>query len=163
MKKRAASLVIVVSGITWWLTLPPPPQSISSSTPARASTAQPTTTVSLPTEKQAEATVAIEDLPSLPDFSTLSEEEVHHAPEALIEAGEAIQRMIAAAEADRPKRKPTLTSLLECAANDGYPAALRALCYREGLSGIQRWDEAISVSDYSIPVAIQTLAQKATH
>lgn len=159
MKKRAASLVIVVSGIAWWLTLPPPPPSLTTSTPNSVTTPQ-APAAPLPAAVKAEALVEIDELPSLPDFSTLSEEEVHQTPEALIQAGEAIHRLIAEAETEPRKRKATLSSLFGCAANEEYPKALRALCYREGVSGIQRWDEAISLSDYSIPLEIQTLAQK---
>jgi hypothetical protein len=162
MKKRAASLVIVVSGIAWWLTLPSPPPSLTTSTPDPVATPQ-SPAAPLPDTKKVEALVEIDELPSLPDFSTLTEEEVHQTPEALIQAGEAIHKMIAAAEVEPQKRKATLSSLLDCAANKEYPKALRAQCYREGLSGIQRWDVTMSLSDYAIPVDIQTLSHKASN
>lgn len=159
MKKRAASVVIIVSAIGWWLTLPPPPQPVSSTTPPPEVMPK----IISPPIKQDEIPVVIEELPSLPDFSSLSEEEVHQTPEALIQAGEVVHRLIATAEEEPIKRRAVLNSLLTCAANADYPAALRALCYREGLNGMQRWDEALSLSDYAIPVEIQTLAQKATN
>lgn len=99
-------------------------------------------------------------LPTLNDLGRLTEEEVHHTPEIVIQGGKIIHETLEEAENNPERREETLAFFFDCSSNQELAPAIRAMCWNRAVKAVSRWDIFIPISEYNVPNEIKLLAEK---
>lgn len=107
-----------------------------------------------------ELSVAMKQLPTMKDMEGLTEEEVHHTPDAVVEGGMLIGSLLEEAEKNPAKREETLKFFKSCAENSELMPAIRAVCWKRTLDQIPEWKIFLPISDADVPEDIKSLSSK---
>lgn len=99
-------------------------------------------------------------LPTLNDLGRLTEEEVHHTPEIVLQGGKIIYETLEEAENHPERREETLAFFFDCSSNQDLAPAIRAMCWNKAVKAVSRWDIFIPISEYNVPNEIKLLAEK---
>lgn len=102
----------------------------------------------------------IDKLPTVESLRKLTEDEIHHTPAAIIEGGKLIGRMIEQAHRDPALREETVKVLHECAQSENVATAIRAVCWKNTLTHIEKWKVFVPVSQSRIPPRVLELSSK---
>lgn len=103
---------------------------------------------------------SLKELPTVDDLQTLTEEEVHHTPEIVIEGGRRVGQILEEAENHQERRQETIKFLVECAESKNVVPAIRALCWNKTLVKIPVWKVFYPISEAEVPQEIQELGLK---
>ncbi|WPU64757.1 hypothetical protein [Peredibacter starrii] len=115
-------------------------------------------TTSTPSTDPKELSVKMTELPSLRDLEGLTDEEVHHTPDFIVEGGMKIGQLIDEANANPAKREETLKFMKSCAENDDLVPAIRAVCWKKTLTQINNWEIFLPISDAKVSDEVKNLA-----
>lgn len=107
-----------------------------------------------------ELSVSMNELPTLSDLEGLTDEEVHHTAEFILEAGRKIGLLIEEADSNPVKREETLKFLKSCAENVDLVPAIRAVCWKKTMSQITIWKIFLPISDAKVSDEIKNLASQ---
>lgn len=99
-------------------------------------------------------------LPTMNDLKALSEEEVHHTPQIILEGGRIIGQMIERADNNPELREETVKTLQACAESDEIATAIRAVCWKNTLNSIEKWKVFVPVSQSQIPERVIELSSQ---
>lgn len=116
------------------------------------------TTATSPSADPKELSVTMTELPSLRDLEGLTDEEVHHTPDFVVEGGMKIGQLIEEGNANPAKREPTLKFMKSCAENDDLVPAIRAVCWKKTLDHITKWEIFLPISDAKVSDEVKNLA-----
>ncbi len=103
---------------------------------------------------------SLDEFPTLADLQDLSEDEVHHTPEAVINGGRLVGQLIDRAEKNPPLREKTLQLLKSCAESDEVVTAVRAVCWKNTVSQMKNWRVFIPLSDMKVPANVLELSSQ---
>lgn len=107
-----------------------------------------------------ELSVAMKQLPTIRDMEGLTDEDVHHTPDAVVEGGMLIGELLEEAEKNPAKREDTLKFFKSCAENADLMPAIRAVCWKRTLDQIPEWKIFLPISDADVPEDIKVLSSK---
>ncbi len=113
------------------------------------------------TSLQLELSEALQTLPTLEEISDLKEEEVHHTPEIVMNAGTKIGELITAANDEPTRREETAKFFLSCAEDEDVVASIRALCWKSLTRKIPEWKVFVPIAEAKVPMEIQALSERA--
>lgn len=99
-------------------------------------------------------------LPTVNDLGRLTEEEVHHTPEIVLQGGKIIHETLEEAENHPERREETLAFFFGCSSNQDLAPAIRAMCWNKAVKAVSRWDIFVPISEYNVPNEIKLLAEK---
>lgn len=111
-------------------------------------------------EDSEEMSRELDKLPTLEDLRLLSEEEVHHTPQAILDGGRVIAQLIEKAENEPVLREHTVNLLLECAEAENIAASIRAVCWKNTISSIEKWKVFVPISNAKISPRVQELSSR---
>ncbi|WP_408097740.1 hypothetical protein ACJVC5_02170 [Peredibacter sp. HCB2-198] len=117
-------------------------------------------TTEKPSADPKELSVTMTELPSLRDLEGLTDEEVHHTPDFIVEGGMKIGQLIEEADANPAKREETLKFMKSCAENDDLVPAIRAVCWKKTLTQITNWEIFLPISDAKVSDEVKNLASQ---
>lgn len=119
-----------------------------------------TTASSVENKGPVELSVAMKQLPTIKDMEGLTDEDVHHTPQSVLEGGMLIGELLEDAEKNPERREETLKFFKSCAENDELMPAIRAVCWKRTLDQIPKWNVFLPISDANVPDDIKNLASK---
>jgi hypothetical protein len=107
-----------------------------------------------------ELSVAMKQLPTIRDMEGLTDEDVHHTPDSVVEGGMLIGELLEQADKNPAVREETLKFLKSCAENAELMPAIRAVCWKRTLDQIPQWKIFLPISDADVPDDIKVLSSK---
>lgn len=102
----------------------------------------------------------LEELPTMKDMQNLDEEELHNTPESVTKAGEQIGQLLHEGDQDPLLQDATLKLLLKCAESKDVVPSIRALCWKKTMNYLPRWNKAIPLNEFDVPLEIKLLGEK---
>lgn len=111
-------------------------------------------------EVAAELNKALNELPTLADLQSLSEEEVHHTPEVVMEGGKLVGEILEQAEKNPARREETVKFLAKCSEAQDVVPAVRAVCWKKTLTQINEWKVFIPVTELNVSDEIKSLGAR---
>lgn len=97
-------------------------------------------------------------LPTIESLQSLSEEEVHHTPQAIRDGAAVIGTMLENAEKNPELREKTVQFLFECAQNDSLVNSIRAICWKNTTDQLKTWKVFVPVSEAKIPDRVMEIS-----
>ncbi len=173
MKKRYLILIAAVLGLgAVLLKNPPSPEEIvepDEETLTRPQEFKKEDLVAKPMKKPAEVGVpagqapelpSLDEFPTIADLKDLSDDEVHHTPEVVMNGGRLVGQLIDRAEKNPALREKTLQLLKSCAESDDVVTAVRAVCWKNTVTQMKNWRVFVPLSDTKVPANVLELSSQ---
>lgn len=103
---------------------------------------------------------SLKTLPTADDLGSLSEEEVHHTPEMIINGGEVIARVEDEAQDNPSLRGDALSFLKKCVEDQEIVDPIRAVCLNKIYKLIPQWQMPLPLDHSLISEEVSELAHK---
>ncbi len=103
---------------------------------------------------------SLDEFPTISDLQNLSEDEVHHTPEAVLNGGRLVGQLIDRAEKNPALREKTVLLLKSCAESDEVVTAVRAVCWKNTVDQMKNWRVFVPLSDMKVPPQVLELSSQ---